>query len=132
MFAWIVLIILIGIIASVIIGSRFEKERREEYWDSLVIIGIVFWILSGAYYFFSSLPEISPSQGGFWVFLILGCLTALLFFKFIFLVQRKKKDSNELDELLKHTGCRSTHELLLKIEKLENTEEQFRNSSKNE
>jgi len=133
MFGWIVLAILIGIITSVVVwADKVEKRGQEFGWDFLTNLIISLVIFSGCTLLFKTMSKRSPSEGEFWIFLILGVLTALFGFTFVRkwdAAGDKERRLKELDSLLKDTECwnaddlqRKIEELQRKIEKLEHPE----------
>jgi CDP-diglyceride synthetase len=126
MFGWTVLAILIGIITFVVVSAHKTEKRGQEFgWDFLTNLIISLVILWGCVRLFETMSKQSPSESGFWIALILGVLTALLFFNFVRTwdaASDKERRLKELDSLLRDTGCWNTYDLQRKIEKLEHPE----------
>jgi uncharacterized membrane protein len=123
MLGWILLAILIGIITSVVVWAHKVERRGKEFgWDWLMNLIIALAIFSLSTYFFKTMSKHSPSEGEFWIVLILGLLTA--FFGFTFVRKwdaagDKQRRLKELDSVLEDTGCWNAYDLQRKIEELQ-------------
>jgi len=93
MLEWIPVAILLIIIASVVIWGDKKKVR----WYSVVNIVIILGIIGGAGWVFNKMREFSPSDGGFWFYLVIGGLFILLLWRF-WEIQAEYQKLKEQDE----------------------------------
>ena len=78
MLEWIPLAILLIIIASVVIWV----DKKKVSWDLVVKLVIILGIVVGLGSCFNKMREFSPSDGGFWFYLVIGGLLILLLWRF--------------------------------------------------
>jgi len=103
MAGWIGLAILLIIIASVVIWV----DKKKVPWDSVVNVVILIGILGGAGNCFIKMREFSSSEGGFWVFLIIGGLLILLLWRFFGIqaeyekLKKQEEEKKRLEEELR-------------------------------